>query len=150
MLFRFPSPNQLVSVADRDRINSVLYWFQSLSREELNNNAVILTLAGSETTATSLSGATYLIATHPRVKAEIVNELRTTFTREDEIDLLNVLKLPYLCAVTEECLRMYPPGPNAQPRITPPEGNVILGDRIPGNVSRTTLLGRYSSRQKMK
>lgn len=110
---------------------------------------MILTLAGSETTATSLAGATYLIATNLRVKGEILKELRTTFTSEDEIDLLSVAKLPYLCAVTDECLRMYPPGPNAQPRITPSEGNVILGDRIPGNVSRTTYLGRYMSKQKI-
>ena len=110
---------------------------------------MILTLAGSETTATSLAGATYLIATHPQVKAKILNELWTTFTSEDQIDLLSVAKLPYLCAVTEECLRVYPPGPNAQPRITPPGGSVILGDRIPGNVSRTASLGRYVYRMKI-
>ena len=99
--------------------------------------------------ATSLAGATYFIATNPRVKAEVLNELRLTFTSEDEIDLLGVAKLPYLCAVTEECLRMYPPGPNAQPRITPAEGNVILGDRIPGNVGRSAFPGRLLSQQKL-
>lgn len=67
--------------------------------------------------------------------AKIVEELRTSFKSEDEIDMLGVAKLPYLCAVTEECLRTYPPGPNTQPRITPPEGNLILGQHIPGNVS---------------
>lgn len=71
------------------------------------------------------------------MNVKITEELLETFASEDEIDLLSVSRLPYLCAVTEECLRMYPPGPNAQPRITPREGNVILGKMIPGNVSTT-------------
>ena len=62
-------------------------------------------------------------------------ELQAAFASEDDIDMLSVDKLPYLCAVTEESLRMFPPATNAQPRITPPEGNIVLGERIPGNVS---------------
>lgn len=106
-----------------------------MSREEIDNNVVILTLAGSETTATSLTGATFLLAKHSQVMSRILGELHAAFATEDEIDLLSVSKMSYLCAVTEECLRCYPPGPNTQPRITPPEGNIILGEAIPGNVS---------------
>lgn len=106
-----------------------------MSHEEIINNAVVLTLAGSETTATALTGATYLLGNNPRVMSELYTELERAFQDESEIDLLSVAKLPYLCAVTEEVLRCYPPGPNAQPRITPPGGNVILQRWVPGNVS---------------
>ena len=95
-----------------------------------------LTIAGSETTATALAGATYFLASEPKMKAKLVSELKTTFASEQEIDLLSVAKSPYLCAVTEETLRLYSPGPNAQPRITPPEGNIVLGDRLPGKVGQ--------------
>ena len=72
--------------------------------------------------------------------ARLTKELLTAFTSEDEIDMLSVEKLPYLCAVTEESLRIFPPGVNTQPRITPPEGNVVLGEMIPGNVSDVLII----------
>jgi cytochrome P450 len=96
---------------------------------------MVLTIAGSETTATALTSATYFLSTTPRAMARLAAEVRSTFKQESAIDFLSVAKLPYLKAVTEEALRMYPPGPNAQPRITPPEGALILGEHIPGNVS---------------
>lgn len=116
---------------------------QYLTREEIYSNAILLTLGGSETTSNTLSGLAYMIATNPGVKAKITDELRATFIREDEIDMRSTAKLPYLSAVIEEVLRYFPPGPNAMPRITPPEGNSILGDWVPGNVSRTIFRIRY-------
>jgi cytochrome P450 len=107
-----------------------------LTREELNNNALVLTIAGSETTATALTGATYFLAKSPRVLVKLASEIRTTFKEESEINFASVAKLPYLRAVTEEALRLYPPGPNSQPRITPPRGSFILGKHIPGNVGQ--------------
>jgi cytochrome P450 len=98
---------------------------------------MVLTIAGSETTATALTGATYFLAKDSSVMAKLASEIRSKFEQETDIDLLGVSKLPYLKAVTEEALRMYPPGPNAQPRITPPEGSLILGEHVPGNVSYT-------------
>jgi cytochrome P450 len=95
---------------------------------------MVLTIAGSETTATALTGATYFLSTTPHAMTKLAAEVRSTFKHESDIDFLTVAKLPYLKAVTEEALRMYPPGPNAQPRITPPEGSLVLGEYIPGNV----------------
>lgn len=92
-------------------------------------------MAGSETTATALTGATYLLTKNPRALAKLADEVRSSFNDENTIDFTETAKMPYLCAVTEESLRLYPPGPNAQPRITPSGGNIILGEHIPGNVS---------------
>ncbi|KAL1868305.1 hypothetical protein Daus18300_006029 [Diaporthe australafricana] len=104
----------------------------SMSREELYSNALTLTLAGAETTASALSAVTYMLGTHPDVKAKTDEELRAAFSRESEIDMQSSMKLRYLAAVIDEAFRFHPPGPNALWRQTPPDGNWILGDWIPG------------------
>lgn len=99
-------------------------------------NANVLIVAGSETTATVLSGCTYLLTTNPDKLAKLVKEVKDHFSNEDEIDLLSTSKLPYLHAVLEESMRRYPPVPVALPRITPSGGQEILGKWIPGNVCK--------------
>ena len=94
----------------------------------------MLIVAGSETTATALSGATYFLATHPEIRARIDAELRAHFRSEEEIDLLSVQKLDYLIATVHEALRIFPPVPSAIPRKAPPQGTTIGGEYIPGNV----------------
>lgn len=105
-----------------------------MSREELYSNALTLTLAGAETTASALSAVTYMLGIHPDVKAKADQELRASFSRESEIDMQSSMKLRYLGAVIDEAFRYHPPGPNALWRQTPAEGNWILGDWIPGKV----------------
>ncbi|KAF9873229.1 hypothetical protein CkaCkLH20_09392 [Colletotrichum karsti] len=105
----------------------------TLTREELDRNSEGLIIAGSETTATALSGAMYMLTTHPEIMKTLSDEVRSAFASESEINSLNTARLPYLQAVLEETLRFFPPAPNSLPRITPPEGNIVLGDKIPGN-----------------
>jgi cytochrome P450 len=78
----------------------------------------------------------YILATMPHVKDKIIEELHATFSNEDEINMRSVSNLCYTGAFIEEALRFYPPGPNTMWRTTPPGGNTILGDHIPGNVDR--------------
>ncbi|KAK2020376.1 cytochrome P450 [Colletotrichum zoysiae] len=108
---------------------------EPLSRDEIYENSGLLVVAGSETTATALSGATYLLATNSDALARLKDEVRGSFASEDEIDFLSTARLGYLHAVLEESLRVYPPVPAAVPRRTPPGGSKILGQWIPGNVS---------------
>lgn len=87
--------------------------------EELYGNSNTLIFAGSETTATLLSGVTYYLLKNPRVKEKVVTEVRSTFKDESEINLVNVNSiLPYLNAVLEEGLRLYPPVPSGFSRVT--------------------------------
>lgn len=112
----------------------------SMSRDELDTHAEVLTVAGSETTATLLSSAFYYLTTHPKAMTKVAEEVRSTFTKDDDIDVLTAAKLRYLNAILKETLRMSPPIPNALPRITPPKGDTILGHYVPGNVSHFTSL----------
>lgn len=108
-----------------------------LSRQEILGNSRLLLTAGSETTATFLGGATYYLLQNPHVLYRVQSEVRAAFKNEAEITLRSISapsSLPYLEAVIHESLRCYPPAPARMPRITGPEGAVINGKFVPGNV----------------
>ena len=107
-----------------------------MSRGELMETTGILIIGGSETTATLLSGATYFLLKNPRTYAAAKDEVRKAFQAAEDITLTSTAQLPYLHAILEESLRLYPPVPLALPRVTPPEGDMIDGVFVPGNVSR--------------
>ncbi|RDW72921.1 hypothetical protein BP6252_06828 [Coleophoma cylindrospora] len=102
---------------------------------EINSNAAILIIAGSETTATLMSGATYLLLQNPDVLEKLVRIIRETFASEDEITIQSVSNLKYLLAVLDESLRMYPPVPVGLPRTVGPNGDAICGKWVPGNTT---------------
>ena len=104
-----------------------------MSRSEIMETSGILIIAGSETTATLLSGATYYLLTNPEAYAKAKAEVRSAFPAPGDITLASTARLPYLHAFLEEALRMYPPVPTALPRRTPPEGEYISGVFVPGN-----------------
>lgn len=91
---------------------------RGLSQEEINSNSGLLIGAGSETTATALTGATYYLLTNPQVLATLTKEVRSAFASSSEITISTASRLPYLVAVMEEAMRLYPPGPAANVRVT--------------------------------
>ena len=105
-----------------------------LSFDELVSNAGALISAGSETTATLLSGATYHLLRNPEVMDKLRQEIRSSFNSDKEITTVAVSGLKYLHAVIEEALRCYPPVPTGLPRIIPKGGEVLLGRYVPENV----------------
>lgn len=106
-----------------------------MSRKEIGATFYILLLAGSETTATLLSAATYYLLKNPATMEKLVKEIRTQFTNEDEIDVVSVNKLRYQLAVLDETLRIHPPAPLGSPRVVPGAGQWISGYWVPGGVS---------------
>lgn len=109
---------------------------KGMTRQEIMGTAAVLVAAGSETTASLLSGAVFHLLKNETALRKVTDEVRSSFANEDEITFATVARLPYLQAVIDESLRMYPPVPGALPRRTPPEGDVIDGYTVPGNVSR--------------
>lgn len=109
--------------------------YQGLTAQNLETNSSILIAAGSETTATLLSGATFLLLTHPETLSSLTEEIRSNFKSEDEINFSTVNDLPYLKACLDEALRLYPPTPGGLPRTVPKGGAVICGKHIPEDVS---------------
>jgi cytochrome P450 len=92
-----------------------------LSTEELVTNANVLIIAGSETTATLLSGVTYLLLKNPTCLRKVTWEVRGAFENEDEINFVNAsTRLTYMLACLDEAFRMYPPVPAGLQRVVPP------------------------------
>lgn len=104
-----------------------------VSTEEFIATTGTLITAGSETTATLLSGVTHLLVTHPQKLEVLVREVRSSFSSEEEITFVSVNKLTYMLACLDEALRLYPPIPGAFPRRTR-DPEVILERPVPVGV----------------
>lgn len=117
----------------------------------LASNADTLIIAGSETTATLLSGATYLLLRNPDALRKLTDEVRSTFKSDDEITFASVNSLTYMLACLNEALRCYPPVPGGLPRIVPKGsgGVTIAGQFVPEGVSVFTRLALTKHRPMM-
>lgn len=103
-------------------------------------NASLLVIAGSETTASLLSGAFYLLGTNRDALDKVVREVRSAFNSEEEIDLISVNRLDYMMACLKESLRQYPPVTQGMPRVVPKGGHNIAGNWISEDVSSPSIL----------
>ena len=108
-----------------------------MSEEEIISMAQVLLVAGTETSATLLSGATYYLTKNPQTIERLKLEVRGAFSSPDGISIEATARLPYLNAVIEESLRMYPPTAVRLPRRTDAQGANICGMYVPPNVSGT-------------
>ncbi|OTA98262.1 hypothetical protein M426DRAFT_70144 [Hypoxylon sp. CI-4A] len=91
-----------------------------LTDPELIANSDLLMIAGSETTATLLSGVTFWMLKTPHALKKATEEVRNAFESEDAITFKEAsAKLPYLMACLEEGLRIFPPVPLRLPRRVP-------------------------------
>ncbi|KAI6600232.1 hypothetical protein MCOR12_004749 [Pyricularia oryzae] len=97
-----------------------------MSHHDLLKNAEAFIVAGSETTATALSGFCFLIGQNRQAYDRLVAEIRGAFASEDEMNMITTNALPYLHACLEETLRLYPPAAEVPPRISP--GDYINDD----------------------
>ena len=95
-----------------------------VSRDEIESIFTILALAGCESPATALSGATYYLLSNPSAYKKLEDEIRSLPTDAD-ITIANLSRLSYLKAVLDESLRVYPPVPAAMDRVVPAEGRTV-------------------------
>jgi cytochrome P450 len=107
----------------------------SSNKNEMDSNAFILMLAGSETTATVLSGFTYLLLSNQQIYKKLVEEIRGKFKRGADITFEEVNKLDYLVAALQEAMRYYPAVPTGFPRVVPPGGDIVSGVYVSEGVS---------------
>lgn len=121
-----------------DLIAPFLTIKDQLGMERLRVNAGLLILAGSETTATLLSGVTYLLLLNPECLRKLTDEVRSSFKSDKEIALLSVGNLTYMLACLNEALRMYSPVAGGFPRNTANREVTVDGYVVPKNVSLNT------------
>lgn len=104
----------------------------SITVTEMQSQARTLILAGSETTATLLTGLTYYLLRNPECLAKLQQEIRGAFNSLDEITGDAVSHLKYMHGVIEEGLRVFPPVSFGLPRVSP--GEFVDGHYVPAGV----------------
>lgn len=98
-------------------------------------------VAGSDTTATSLSGVLYHLITNPETLAALrrqIEEADATKARGSNISWASSQHLPYLQAVIKEALRLHTAVALPMERVVPRGGSTICGQYFPEGVSLIT------------
>ncbi|KAF7888170.1 uncharacterized protein EAF02_002711 [Botrytis sinoallii] len=108
---------------------------KGMTRAEIMKTTGTLIIAGSETTATLLSGAIFHLLKNPSCMASLVQEIRSSFEESADMTFVKLANLRYLNVCLQEAFRIYPPVPGVLPRRTQPGGVVINGHFIPEDVS---------------
>lgn len=108
-----------------------------LSETEMLLNMVQFISAGSETTASLLTGWVYFLLSNPACYDRVKAEVRDAFRTKEDITWASVGKLKYLEATVHEALRLTSPAPCNQHRVVPPQGhgNVIDGHFVPAGTT---------------
>ncbi|WP_242040948.1 cytochrome P450 [Leptolyngbya sp. FACHB-261] len=78
---------------------------EGMTDVELRDELMTLLLAGHETTATAIAWALYWVYKSTDIREKLLRELETL---GNEPDPLSITRLPYLTAVCNETLRIYP------------------------------------------
>ncbi|RYP41689.1 hypothetical protein DL767_000894 [Monosporascus sp. MG133] len=99
---------------------------------DLRAEANLLIIAGSDTTAISLSGIFFYLTGNPNQYQKLVKEIRTTFDTADDIVYGPKLSsCVYLKACIDEGMRLAPSGPSELSREVLPGGATIKGEHFP-------------------
>ncbi|KAG9257164.1 cytochrome P450 [Emericellopsis atlantica] len=95
--------------------------------DELCGAAQTYIIAGTDTTAITMTYLTWAVCRRPAIQAKLVEELRTLPADFTDIHLR---ELPYLRCVIEEALRLYTAVPGGLPRVVPPGGAELVGHHL--------------------
>jgi cytochrome P450 len=104
---------------------------EGMTDEELHDELITLLIAGHETTATALSWALYWLHRYPETYQRLMQELDG---QENPDDLVARSRLPYLNAVCNETLRIYPVGMVTLPRRVEKPCQLLGYDLQPGTM----------------
>lgn len=106
-----------------------------LPHDEIKKEAQGYIVAGSDTTAVTLTYLTYAVCGNSRVRDKLVVEVTALTEPIHDNDLRN---LPYLNMVISETLRLHTAVPFGLPRTVPSEGFNFNGYFLPGGATVST------------
>ena len=87
---------------------------EAMTDVEIRDQLITLLLTGHETAATAMAWALYWIHYHPEIRDKLLEEIDRLGDTPDPMD---IFRLPYLTAVCNETLRIYPVVPISGPRM---------------------------------
>ena len=106
-----------------------------VSQDEIILNSALFIVAGSETTASLLSGLLMWILRTPHAYRKLTDEVRSNFATAADMHFLRLQDLPYMNACIDEALRIFPPIPTGLTRTVPKDGDTVAGEFLPGGVT---------------
>ncbi|OAL05172.1 cytochrome P450 [Phaeosphaeriaceae sp. SRC1lsM3a] len=118
------------------------YVMKQQDKGDLNANEVIVNgalfiIAGTETTAGFLTGLFNLL-TQPEnthILSTLTKEIRDAFAADIDMNFQALNALPYLGAVIDEGLRMFPSAPIGFTRSVPDGGDTVCGEFLPAHTT---------------
>ncbi|EXJ59060.1 hypothetical protein A1O7_06491 [Cladophialophora yegresii CBS 114405] len=135
------------TATETDVVSTLLRFKEPLTDKELMAQAATILAAGQDTTSVATTWALYLLAHHPHIqstlRSEVHNHLPSPDAQDETVDAPLIESLPYLAAVCNETLRLFPPAPVLRRHVVKP-GTVVLGEYIPvGTVVMTSIWGTH-------
>ncbi|KAJ5454167.1 uncharacterized protein N7458_005123 [Penicillium daleae] len=122
-----PKPTLFTKMFDSEK--------SGLTHEQIRQEAQGYIIAGSDTTAVTLTYLIWAVSRDARVRDKLVEELATV---PEPVADRNLRDLPYLNQVINETLRLYTAVPFGLPRSTPSEGATFNGYFVPGGTTVST------------
>lgn len=101
----------------------------SLTPKEILDEAQLYIVAGSDTTAITLTYLVWRVCRDPTIKNRLLEELQQL---PDDYHDRDLIRLPYLNQVINESLRLHSPVPSGLPRVVPAGGATLGGHYLPG------------------
>jgi len=98
-----------------------------LSFTEIRDTALAYIVAGTDTTATTLTYLIWAVCRDHNIQRKLVEELGSLREGFDDADLKGLV---YLGCVVDEALRLYSAVPAVLPRVVPPGGATLAGYRF--------------------
>ena len=90
--------------------------------KRLAEEAMVIVIAGSETTASTLAALTYHLLADRALLSRLQSELKTVMPDRDSLPrAADLEKLPFLNALISEAIRLYPGATHRQDRVAPDE-----------------------------
>ncbi|OIW26271.1 cytochrome P450 [Coniochaeta ligniaria NRRL 30616] len=107
----------------------------SISDSSIRTEAGNFIVAGSDTTAVTLTYLVWAVLKNPVLQQQLEEEVAGLSPELDADELTNA---PLLNSVIEETLRLYGAAPGALPRVVPGNGVEFCGNHIPGGTVVST------------
>jgi cytochrome P450 len=106
-------PEELNSKAKSDKGYTFLHELASFTRDRkvLRDQIVAVLLAGRDTTASTLSWVIYELSRHPHAVKKLREEILSTIGKDAMPTYEHLKNMPYLKAILNETLRLYPSVP---------------------------------------
>jgi cytochrome P450 len=104
---------------------------EPMTNQELRDELMTLLIAGHDISANAIAWSLYLVYKHPEVLDKLLQELNSL---GESPDPMTIFRLPYLSAVCNETLRMYPVNIVATPRMVQSPVELMGYDLHPGTV----------------